>query len=322
MGILSHIPPRLRAAIRDMLPDRVVQDAREALLRRTHFKSMVSREPRIRTWFRTSVLRRRPRLYHFEIHVTDHCNLNCKGCAHFSSICSPRFADLGEFEADMRAMARTFESVDQIYLLGGEPLLHPDVASFVRVAREVFPPSRIYLMTNGTLLTRMGDEVWKALAESRVVLLCDSYPIDLPVAEIEELGRRAGATVEWTEPRTEFFKIPIDARGGHDGARSFKRCQGFNNCPIVRDGRLYPCAYAAYADVYRERFGIDGLRAGDRDSLALGERHSPSEVVRFLTHSVPWCENCDMEHREFFAWGRSERSIDEWTTGGPDPSER
>ena len=39
---------------------------------------------------------------------------------------------------------------------------------------------------------------------------------------------------------------------------SFYGCQGFNNCPIVRDGRLYPCAYAAFADVFREHASLRG----------------------------------------------------------------
>jgi MoaA/NifB/PqqE/SkfB family radical SAM enzyme len=320
MGILQHIPPSVRGAVRDLLPERVVEAARESLLRRTHFKSMVSRDSRTSRWFRLNVLRQRPRLYHFEIHITDHCNLNCKGCAHFSNLCEPTFTNLTEYEADIRAMSGIFSAVDQIYLLGGEPLLHPDVASFVRVARCVFPNSRIYLMTNGILVTRMDDEFWRALAGSRVVLLCDSYPIRLPIDEIEGLGERFGVTVEWTISRREFFKIPIDANGGHDPARSFKRCQGFNNCPIVRDGRLYPCAYVAFADVFRERFGIEGLRVDGRDWVSIREHPDPAEVMKFLTRPVPWCENCDMEHRELFEWGVSKGVIDEWTIVGPSPS--
>jgi MoaA/NifB/PqqE/SkfB family radical SAM enzyme len=279
---------------------------------------MVSREPGVVVWFRRVVLRRKPVLYHFEIHITDHCNLNCKGCAHFSNLCPPTFADLDEYESDMRAMAGLFSSVKQIYLLGGEPLLHPQVADFVRIARQIFPDTRIYLMTNGTLVVRMKDDLWEALADTGVVLLADSYPIGLPVEKIDRLGHEHGVTVEWTTPRKEFFKIPIDPEGGHDAEESFGRCQGFNNCPIVREGKLYPCAYVAYAEVFKAQFGLPGLEVTQADYVDIHQETDSERIMDFLRNAVPWCGNCDMCAREFYTWGRSERALGEWTKTGAD----
>jgi MoaA/NifB/PqqE/SkfB family radical SAM enzyme len=321
MNMLDNTLARARRTARKVLPEEAFDSAGE-LVRRRFYRSisMVSREPRATVWFRRRVLRRKPVLYHFEVHITDHCNLNCKGCAHFSNLCPPTFADLAEFESDMNRMAGLFSAVTQIYLLGGEPLLHPQVAEFVRAARKAFPKTRISLMTNGLLVTRMDEEFWKALAETGVILLCDSYPIGLPVDEIDRLGQEHGVTVEWTIPREEFFKIPIDPEGGHDAASSFRRCQGFNNCPIIRDGRLYPCAYAAFADVFRERFNISGLEPVQADSISIRENPDPEKVMEFLENPIPWCGNCDMDAREFYKWGRSRRDLSEWTTsdvGGP-----
>ena len=314
MSILSRTRSALRRFALAVLPDSLAEAAR-ARVRRHYSRriSMVSREPAALVCFRRHVLHRKPVLFHFEVHVTDHCNLNCKGCAHFSNLCPPTFADLAEFDADMGRMANLFSAVKQIYLLGGEPLLHPQVADFVRVARAHFPRTTVSLMTNGVLVTRMNEEFWKALADTGVILLCDSYPINLPVDEIDRLGREHGATVEWTEPRKEFFKIPIDSAGGHDAAESFRTCQGFNNCPIIRDGRLYPCAYAAFADVFRERFSLDGLEVSDADSISIREESDPEKVMEFLRNPIPWCANCDMESREFYEWGRSQREVGEWT---------
>ena len=314
MSIIDKVPASMRRAARRILPASAVDAARDSVLHRFYLKSMVSRDSRATRWVRRRILRKRPRLYHFEIHITDHCNLNCKGCAHFSNLCKPTFADLGEFERDMRAMSEIFSAVDQVYLLGGEPLLHPDVASFVRAGRKFFPASRLYLMTNGTLVTRMKDEVWSALADTGVVLLCDAYPIGLPVEEINQLGAAHGAKIEWTVPREEFYKIPIDLEGGHEASRSFHNCQGFNNCPIVRDGRLYPCAYIAYADAFQGYFDIEGLNPSEDDSISILDATSPDAVMEFLLHEVPWCSRCDMDSREFRTWGRSTRNIEEWTT--------
>lgn len=315
MSFFEDLSAQVSRAARAILPAKFVDWVRDLYVRRFYRRiSMVSREPGFVVWFRRAVMHRKPVLYHFEVHITDHCNLNCKGCAHFSNLCPPTFADLDEFSADMDRMAELFSAVKQIYLLGGEPLLHPQVADFVRAARASFPETRIYLMTNAVLVTRMNEEFWTALAETHTILLCDSYPIDLPIDEINRMGRNHGATVEWTVPREQFFKIPIDPAGGHDAASSFKRCQGYNNCPIIRDGRLYPCAYVAFADVFEQRFGIDTLDPEPGDSISIRDNPDPEKVVDFLRNPVHWCSHCDMGSRGFYPWGRSTRDISEWTT--------
>ena len=32
---------------------------------------------------RKNVLRRKPQFFHLEVHLTDHCNLKCKGCGRY-----------------------------------------------------------------------------------------------------------------------------------------------------------------------------------------------------------------------------------------------
>ena len=281
---------------------------------RARQRSMVSREPGFVIWFRRVVLRRKPVLYHFEVHLTDHCNLNCKGCSHFSNLCPPSFADLGEFEADMERMAGIFSKVTQIHLLGGEPLLHPRVAEFCRVARDHFPRTRICLVTNGTLVSGMKADFWTALHDNKIVLRCNSYPIDLAVSDINLKAAASRVKIEWTDPNRQLLKIPIDPAGRHDAASSFKGCRGLNNRPILRDGRLYPCAYIAYAEVFRERFGVGDLEVYPTDYIGIRDSPDPEQVFSFLRNPVHWCTNCDMDNREPFEWGRSSGDIGEWTT--------
>ena len=335
MSILGRIPPGLRSAIVRVLPDSWVNAFRSARMRRYDLpsvavresatrrffqqhvlrlyypKSMVSRQGGLRRRFSTRVLGRKPVLHHFEIHITDHCNLNCRGCGHFSNLCKPTFVTLERYDADLEAMARLF-TVEQIFLLGGEPLLHPDVVECVRIARRRFPSTKLYLLSNGTLVTRMGEEFWQALAETDTILLCDLYPVNLPVDTINELGQTHGVTVEWTDPRGEFFKIPIDPQRGQDAADSFTRCTGINNCPMVRDGRLYPCAFAAYSHILAERFDLPQVVATEADSVPIDGSMSGAEIMDFLLKPVPWCGHCDFDSFHMFEWGRSSRTLDEW----------
>ena len=297
------------------LPSPIYRVAR-SVWRSTGQASMVTRQPRAVRWFRREVLRKPPVLQHFEIHLTDHCNLTCRGCSHFSNITEPHFTRVDDFERDMRAMARLFPIVRHIFLLGGEPLLHPDAARFVRLAREIYPDTEIHLLTNGTLVARMSEGVWQALADTGVVLMIGHYPIDLPKMDIEALAKRHGAALEWTQRRDEFHKVPLSLEPAHDAAASFARCDGYNNCPIVRDGRLYPCSFTAYSDSLAKRFDLEGLEAADRDSLELSSIDDPNAGMRFLTNPIPWCAHCDIDARAQYAWEQVSAEPGDWLGGG------
>ena len=273
---------------------------------------MITREKPLGAALRRTFTSQRPTLRHLDIHVTDHCNLGCKGCEHYSPLCEPAFADLGQTRRELARLADLFETIEQIYLLGGEPLLHPDVASFVHAAREAFPQARVCLMTNGVLVTRMPDAVWEALRDTRATLLCDDYPIRLPKDDIEALAARWDVSVEWMPEAREFFTAPIQPEGTCDPDGSFTACQWLSNCAIIRDGRLFPCAHIAYADVPSERFGLPQLMPTDADSIDIFSAASGDEVIRFLTTPAPWCRFCDYEHTVTYAWDRTTRKPDEW----------
>ena len=132
------------------------------------------------------------------------------------------------------------------------------------------------------------------------------------------MGKARHVKVEWTDVAQELYKTPIDPRGGYDAHSSFRQCQGFANRPLLRHGRIYPCANIAFADVFRERFGIKkGLEAYPTDWIDIRDEPDPELVFSFLRSPVHWCSNCDMDNREFFEWEPSNRHISEWTTAPP-----
>ena len=64
----------------------------------------------------------------FEYHLADHCNLNCKGCDHFSPIAETKLTEFTQFKKDINRMSELFEKkAKSIHILGGEPLLNPEI---------------------------------------------------------------------------------------------------------------------------------------------------------------------------------------------------
>lgn len=314
MNFVRIAPPWMKRLARRILPKRAIEAAAQRGQTQEYIPWMVSRENPLVFDFKRRVLKQNPRLHRLVVHLTDHCNLNCRGCTHFSNIAKPHFADVGEFEREFARLEQIFSGITEIYLLGGEPLLHPRVVEFLEIARTHFPKSRINLMSNGLLVPRMGDDFWRAMHDNDIWLVCDLYPIGLPVDEIEALAKQHGVNLEWTDPRAEFFKLPLDTTGSQDAARSFRGCGGVNNCVIIRDGRLYPCAYIAYIDILKDRFGLEGMEPTEEDSISIFQDCDPYEIFDFLCEPVPWCKHCNIDAVSTYSWDRSTRSLDEWTT--------
>jgi MoaA/NifB/PqqE/SkfB family radical SAM enzyme len=306
------VPKGLRSAVKRLLPGTTVERLRSTVLRRYFVESLISRESRTKRFFRRMLARQRPVLYHLDVHLTDHCNLNCRGCEHYSSISDPAFADVQRTVRDLERLAVLFDNIEQVYLLGGEPLLHPQVETFVRESRRIFPHTRLYVMTNGVLVTRMPDSFWETLNTESATLLCDSYPINIDHERIDELGRTHGVTVEWMKPAEQFFKIPLDPTASCDPAKSFDRCRGLSNCAIVRDGAMYPCAHIAYADIPSKKFDLPQILPTEADSISIHGEVSGDEIIDFLMAPIPWCAHCDFDAFSRYEWSRGKGEPSEW----------
>ena len=70
---------------------------------------------------------------YIELHIVDHCNLNCVGCSHFSPLAEPYFKDVDEYREEMKDLSK-FE-IGTIRIMGGEPLLHPKWYEFCEITR-------------------------------------------------------------------------------------------------------------------------------------------------------------------------------------------
>lgn len=85
------------------------------------------------------------------LEITDVCNLNCAFCP--GTRRAPRFLPREDFET---LTDRLRGKTEYLYFhLMGEPLLHPELEDFLRIAGE--KGFRVLLTTNGTLLPARGE---------------------------------------------------------------------------------------------------------------------------------------------------------------------
>jgi hypothetical protein len=262
---------------------------------------------------------RRPVLPYIEMHLVDHCNLNCRSCSHYSPVSPERFADPEVADRDFARLAGLFRRVAEVRLMGGEPLLHPDVDRFVVAARRRLPSSKIALVTNGLLLDAQPDSFWELLAAQRVELHVTSYPIALDRDRIKSLVAGHGVACRFGARVRHFKTVPMDPEGTRDPDEMYRLCGAQRRCPFLRDGAVYSCARVAMSPVLADRFAAD-LPIGPSDRSVLDEARDGYDVLLFLAVGAPWCRFCRRDATYDFDWSGSRGSPDEWILPAADPS--
>ena len=252
----------------------------------------------------------RPVLDYVEFHLTDHCNLNCAGCTHFAPYADKRFADIKQVERDLSRLKAIFSNIRHIRIMGGEPLLHDDAAACVHLVRELFPRSKIRLVTNGLLLLDRANQrvasVLASLRESRVGLDWTLYPpLEKRRGEIERLCTESGVDLRISE--NSAFLARMKPQGDASAADSFRWCRKLAYCPILDNGRIYLCAQAHYIGYYNRAAGTSVASDEGIDIYTASAR----EILLYLMRPSPACAYCDAGMRHF-EWKNEVRPEDWW----------
>jgi hypothetical protein len=258
------------------------------------------------------------------MHVADHCNLRCRGCTHFAPIAEPRLLDLDACERDLAAFAAIpgIEGyIRELNLMGGEPLLHPELPEIIRISRSLLPKACITLSSNGLLLERMGEGFWRAMHECDIRLYLSPYPIKVDYPALLKLAESHGVSAITVGDATGndrgkevFFRLAIDPTGSQDPVAAYNRCP-FGGWSIqLSQGRLWPCQVAAHHAPLNERFAL-GLRAQPEDSLALGDISSTDQIADLRHRPHPMCRYCANDRLAIAEWGISRLEAGEWVAG-------
>jgi organic radical activating enzyme len=266
------------------------------------------------------------RVLHFEVALTGHCNLNCQNCNHFSPLSEEWFADLETFSRDIERLSNLFgKKAEWIHLLGGEPLLHPEVEKFFSVARSAFPNARIQLVTNGLLLSRKDDFFWRECFTHNIEISITVYPgMEKQFQTARDKGASFGVMVTpygveiISDNDLKFIKtsfhFPMDLTGSQSCKESFLQCPVLQwKCAQIYQGRLYHCARVAYIHLFNNYFG-QSLPTCEQDSLDIYTAKNAKEILNFLARPIPFCRFCNVKKfSRNHPWGQTKKDIREWT---------
>lgn len=260
------------------------------------------------------------RLNNFEVHLVEHCNLNCQGCNHYSPLAEKEFMDIEVFKRDFARMAElTGGDVKFINLLGGEPLLHNQLLDFFPIARQYFPNPTLNLVTNGILLPSQSEEFWEACKKYKITICVTKYPLkNINWDKIEEkLAYYDIPIVYWgvnkNEPIKYSWLFPMDVDGNQDATTNFLDCRDANKCIFLRDGKLFTCVEPPNIHHFNKYFGTD-IKVTEKDYIDIYKVNDIKEILDFLAKPIPFCKYCNVKARKYhIPWDRSKKDISEWT---------
>lgn len=268
-----------------------------------------------------NIARLRPRTaLKFEVHITEHCNLNCRGCFHCSPLAKKEFLSIEEYEKDCRRLSELFqENVECIELLGGEPLLHPQITEFFRITRTCFEKGRIVLVTNGILLLSMKEEFWIAAQKYRIDFAPTHYPIKVDYTAIQKKAESFGLKYSPFSMKTDeqgnkiLENFHFDITGNQSEIKNFYRCYRGNYCISLKHGRLYSCVIGANLYHFKEYFGLKQIEIPENDGIDIHSVKSADEIAEFLTKPMHVCKYCNLvAERSYIPFQRSEKKMEEW----------
>lgn len=253
-----------------------------------------------------------------EYHLVDHCNLNCVCCEHFSSISDEFYAEIDTLVEDFKRLSLVVGKENlNLYLLGGEPLLHPNLIEILNKVRCVFPDTEsvnIRLVTNGLLLLKMPSAFWEACHRNSITLSVTKYPINLDYVAIEETSKSYGVSFEIFHVTTTAFMrmMPIDIQGENDPSDSFEHCPIAHRCCYLKGSRLFSCPRIPNINAFNKQYGYD-LTVSENDYLELGEGVTRAEVYDFLDKHNDFCRYCNADKlNNKVAWKVHSKAINEW----------
>jgi MoaA/NifB/PqqE/SkfB family radical SAM enzyme len=250
-----------------------------------------------------------------EVHVVEHCNLNCKWCSHFSSLAGEEYLDPVEFEKDCKRLSQLTKKLFAFKLLGGEPLLHPKIIDFFEITRKYFADTPIQITTNGILLLKMSESFWESCHKNNIKISISQYPIKLNKAAIKETAKKHKVKIEFsgTTEQYRMCKLPLDPSGKQNMKDSYKNCvTSWGCCVTMRDGKIYTCCTAAHIKFFNSYFN-QNLAITEKDYIDIYKIERKQEIIDFLSKPFPFCRYCRAREIELgVEWAVSKKEISEW----------
>jgi len=238
-----------------------------------------------------------------ELNVARSCTFACSSCNHASTKFTERYFMTPEVVRRDVGVMKDHLRVKLFMAQGGEPTLNKDLVEILGIMYDSQMARQCGVLSNGTLLKKMKDDLWEMLASRKMELRLSCYPdLDPTIVPFAlEIGQKWGFFVRPQEINA--FK-PV-FRSVPDGS-TYYGCP-WNRCLTIHENFFYLCPLSAF---WPEQFmkraerwkdispTVDGLEIQgmtDEKLDAFLKRRHPLESCKICSgatgDSIPWHQN-------------------------------
>lgn len=264
-----------------------------------------------------------------EFYITNVCNLTCNGCNRYNNYKFSGFWPWEEAEPVLRAWAKKID-IKHPVILGGEPLLHPDIVKWITGLREIWPDhSGVQVQSNGTRIdcvrglydtltyesgNWIGISIHNPDDREEIFARIRNF-MKPPIVETQDPTHWMGSDYQFVDVNRNFVhawmsnkfvqsNIIEQADGSYtlynsDPSVAHENCtfRRFKNYHMIR-GKIYKCGPAALMPEFDQQYPLD-ISPADREllysynALSLDNYDSiGAEWLANIDNEIPQCKFC------------------------------
>lgn len=222
-----------------------------------------------------------------EYHLVHSCNLKCAGCSHYSSLLDKlTFISKEQIEIEMnllRTRTNNGDALRWLRLLGGEPLLHPDLTDCLNIIRNIFPKTRVTLVTNGINLHKMSDTFYKVCQYNDIEILVTDYGL-IDINNVLHLIKSKGVKIDIYQTCRDWYFQNI--RLTEEINDCFNQCYHRKQCINYKEEKIFLCPQMAYIDIFNKSFNTK-IIVKENEYIDLNKISNYDELIRLLSSLHP-----------------------------------
>ncbi|WP_068874046.1 MULTISPECIES: radical SAM protein [unclassified Phenylobacterium] len=184
-------------------------------------------------------------LKYVDVVITEACSMRCADCSNLMQYyAKPRHADFDELCEDLRRLLGAVDWIDEVRVLGGEPLVNKRFGEIVRVLSGYRNFRHLVVYTNATIVP--GPAAMAALGDPRVTVNITDYGrLSRNLDAFTSALDAAGVAYLVKQPSwTDSGRIRPQSKSPAELDAQFERCC-VNDILTLLHGRIYRCPFSA-----------------------------------------------------------------------------
>ena len=220
-----------------------------------------------------------------EIHIVDHCNLNCSSCNNFAPLADKFFITEEDFFNQITLVKKTLPMLSRLIITGGEATLHPNLFNLCNIARTIFPNIIIDVLTNGIILNNWENDILQKYSDLNINFFITKYPRQ-NYSNLDNKKQNFTNIQIKDNIQYLFSSSLIDLNGKSEN----KYCQKYNlPCLTLKDYKIFICPFSAHLNIYCNKKNI---QIKNNDFILLDENLNIDKLKEFCLSKKNICNYC------------------------------